>query len=74
MKVYPNPASTAVTLEGARGCALTLVDAVGQTVWSLREAGMKEVVPLAGLAPGVYTLVASNNETGERTCRMVEKR
>ena len=74
VKVYPNPATTQLTVEGARDCALTLVDAVGQVVWSLREAGMKEVVPLAGLAPGVYTLVAVNAETGERTCRMVEKR
>ncbi len=72
--LYPNPASTQLTVEGARGCALTLVDAVGQTVWSLREAGMKQVVPLEGLAPGVYTLVAANAVTGERTCRMVEKR
>ncbi len=72
--LYPNPASTSVTLEGARGCALTLVDAVGQTVWSLPEAGMKQVVPLEGLLPGVYTLVAANAVTGERTCRMVEKR
>ena len=72
--LYPNPASTSVTLEGARGCALTLVDAVGQAVWSLREAGMKETIPLTGLAPGVYTLVAMNSVTGERVVRMVEKR
>ena len=72
--LYPNPASTSVTVEGARGCALTLVDAVGQTVWSLREAGMKQVVPLEGLAPGIYTLAAVNAVTGERVVRMVEKR
>ena len=71
VKVYPNPATTQLTLEGARGCALTLVDAVGQAVWSLREAGMKETIPLTGLAPGVYTLVAMNSETGERVVRMV---
>ena len=74
VKVYPNPATTQLTVEGARGCALTLVDAVGQTVWSLPEAGMKQVVPLASLAPGIYTLAAVNAVTGERTCRMVEKR
>ena len=72
--LYPNPASTQLTVEGARGCALTLVDAVGQTVWSLPEAGLKQVVPLAGLTPGIYTLAAVNAVTGERTCRMVEKR
>jgi Secretion system C-terminal sorting domain len=71
MKVYPNPATSQLTVEGARGCALTLVDAVGQAVWSLREAGMKETIPLTGLAPGVYTLVAMNAETGERVVRMV---
>ena len=74
VKVYPNPATTQLTVEGARGCGLTLVDAVGQAVWSLREAGMKETIPLTGLAPGVYTLVAVNAETGERVVRMVELR
>jgi Secretion system C-terminal sorting domain len=72
--LYPNPASTSVTLEGARGCALTLTNALGQVVYTLSEAGMKEAIPLTGLAPGVYTLVASNNVTGERVVRMVEKR
>jgi hypothetical protein len=69
--LYPNPASTSVTLEGARGCGLTLTNALGQVVYTLSEAGMKETIPLTGLAPGVYTLVAMNSVTGERVVRMV---
>ena len=72
--LYPNPSTTQLTVEGARGCSLTLTNALGQVVYTLAEAGLKQLVPLAGLAPGVYTLVAVNAVTGERTCRMVEKR
>ena len=72
--LYPNPATTQLTVEGARGCSLMLTNALGQVVYTLAEAGLKQVVPLASLAPGIYTLAAVNAVTGERTCRMVEKR
>jgi Secretion system C-terminal sorting domain len=72
--LYPNPATNIITVEGARGCTLTLTNTIGQVVYTLLDAGMKQMVPLAGLTPGVYTLAATNAVTGERVVRMVEKR
>ncbi|MDB5234423.1 MAG: hypothetical protein JWR44_1416, partial [Hymenobacter sp.] len=65
--VYPNPAHSSATLllpvalRGNQATAVSLVDNVGRTVLSRTlAAGASETLelPLAGLAPGIYSVLA----------------
>ena len=65
LRVFPNPASSAVTVQvpggpSATSATLTLTDALGRPVRTataaLPAAGLRYPLPLAGLAPGVYAL------------------
>ena len=61
VQVYPNPARTTATVvapAGLRLVAAVLLDALGRTCWAgpLPTPPGRAEVPVAGLAPGLYTL------------------
>jgi len=66
LSVYPNPASTVVTVKGGTGIqSLKLLDQLGRTVWADDKVNaLQTEVPVGVLAPGIYYLLAtfSNSE------------
>ena len=66
--VYPNPASETLTVKfsrtGNEAVSLELVSAFGQTVTSLKIPGdqLQTSIKVAGLSPGLYTLVVTRND------------
>ncbi|MEO6831094.1 MAG: T9SS type A sorting domain-containing protein [Chitinophagaceae bacterium] len=65
VSIYPNPAATYFTVEGANGATITLSNAVGQVVKNFSLTTDKEVLDISGLAAGVYVLQLTD-KTGNR--------
>ncbi len=71
LRLYPNPASDEITIEGANDCEVVIYDVVGRQVMRSEErertaAGEKAVINVSQLQRGLYTLQAQNKNSGER--------
>ncbi|MEO6831092.1 MAG: T9SS type A sorting domain-containing protein [Chitinophagaceae bacterium] len=62
VSIYPNPAATYFTVEGASGATITVSNAVGQVVKNFSLTTDKEVLDISGLAAGVYVLQLRDKE------------
>ncbi|MEO6831038.1 MAG: T9SS type A sorting domain-containing protein [Chitinophagaceae bacterium] len=65
VSIYPNPAATYFTVEGASGATITLSNAVGQMVKNFILTTDKEMLDISELAAGVYVLQL-RDRTGNR--------
>ena len=69
-KLYPNPASTSVTIEGANMSEITIYNTLGQVVKNLDNNDKTTVViPLKDFTKGVYVISVKDSlgKTGRRT-------
>ncbi|MBT9393248.1 T9SS type A sorting domain-containing protein [Hymenobacter sp. NST-14] len=66
LRLYPNPATTRVTVEAPRPVRLTLLDLTGRLVHAETAAARTHELRLAGLSAGVY-LLRCRALTGEIT-------
>jgi hypothetical protein len=73
VQVYPNPASSNITITHAAGSRVIMYDAVGQEVFSAIIYTNKEVENIQSLAPGVYTLQVVDMDTGYKITKKVVK-
>ena len=64
IKVYPNPASTSLTIESNPGITgnIELFDLIGNLLKSKNSEGEKNIMDISTFGPGIY-FVKANNET-----------
>ncbi|MBS1616299.1 MAG: T9SS type A sorting domain-containing protein [Bacteroidetes bacterium] len=65
-RIYPNPASEAITVEGAQGAKLKLYNMLGQQMGSFHINAARQMIPIENLPDGIYTLriTDANRHTG----------
>ena len=80
LRVYPNPATNEVTVEGAKGCEVAFYDVVGRKIACLpdRQASYftmtnKEVVDISKLPNGVYFVKITDALAGDSITRRLLK-
>ena len=56
VKVYPNPASSQLTVECADAQHISVVTTLGQVVYQTQATGAKTTLPLEGLPAGIYMI------------------
>ena len=66
LRFYPNPATGALTIEGAKNCEVVFYDVVGQRVASYLAMTSKEMINIEKLANGVYFVEVVDKGTGEK--------
>ena len=72
VQIYPNPASTELTIEHANGAEVVIYDVVGRAVKRVQINGERQVMDISILANGVYVLQISKD--GEkRNVRVVKE-
>ena len=72
VKVYPNPASNYVMVEGAEGASATLINSIGQPVQRIFIRSAKQRVDMSGLPSGVYLLILEAKD-GQRGAVRISK-
>lgn len=72
--IYPNPASTVVTINFLSDATRTIsvLNALGQTVASTTSNGTAMALPVGDLPSGVYTLVSYDGENRMHSCFVKE--
>ena len=73
LMVYPNPATSALTVEGAKGCEVVFFDVVGRKIASYFTMTNKEVVDISKLHCGVYLVQVTDESTGARAVKTLLK-
>ncbi|MEO6832990.1 MAG: T9SS type A sorting domain-containing protein, partial [Chitinophagaceae bacterium] len=73
VSLYPNPAVTYFTVEGASGATVTLSNAVGQVVKNFSLTTDKEVLDISELAAGVYVLQLTDKEGNRGVMQLVKQ-
>ena len=71
VQVYPNPATTQLTIEEAMGLEVSVFDVVGSEVLHGVISSDKEVLDISRFARGIYLLHLSDALTRERVVRRV---
>ena len=71
LQLYPNPATTQLTIEEARGLEVSVFDVVGSEVLHGVISSDKEVLDISRFARGIYLLQLSDGVTRERVVRRV---
>jgi sugar lactone lactonase YvrE len=73
VRVYPNPASDVLYIEGAGSeAAITICNQVGQVVYSVQKAAPNTTLPLRNLPPGMY-MVRVTDSGGNATVHKISK-
>ncbi len=70
---HPNPVSSEVTVEGAKGCEVLFYDVIGRRVLKSVCEEHRAVIDVSGLANGIYMMQFTNPATGERTTQKLIK-
>ncbi len=70
---HPNPASSEVTVEGAKGCEVLFYDVIGRRVLKSVCEEHRALIDVSGLANGIYLMQFTNPATGERTTQKLIK-
>jgi hypothetical protein len=70
--IYPNPASTELTVEHANGSELVVYDVVGREVKRAQITREREVMDVSGLVSGVY-VVQISKDGEKRNVRVVKE-
>ncbi len=56
IKIFPNPATNELTIEGAEGSDVSIYNTIGQSFHKLRVIKNKEVIDVRSLVPGMYII------------------
>ena len=70
---YPNPATSLLTVEGAKGSTVSFFDIVGREVFNTAISCDKEGVDISGLESGVYFVHVVDGVSGYSVVRKVVK-
>jgi hypothetical protein len=73
VSVYPNPATTQVTIEGAKNCEAVFYDVVGREIVHHTVTIDKATLDISTLQKGTYLLEVIDRVTGEKAIRKVLK-
>ncbi|MEO6832799.1 MAG: T9SS type A sorting domain-containing protein [Chitinophagaceae bacterium] len=73
VSIYPNPATTYFTVEGASGATISLSNAVGQVVKNFSLTTDKEVLDISDLAAGVYVLQLTDKEGNRGVMQLLKE-
>ena len=73
VRVYPNPATDAVVVEGAAGAKLELLNALGQQAGSFSIQQAKQVISLRELPAGIYLLQITDEKGNRGTLRIAKQ-
>ena len=73
VSLYPNPATSLLTVEGANGCNISVFDVVGREVLHLPLASNNQVLDISGLESGVYFVHVVDAVSGYSVVRKVVK-
>ena len=75
MRVWPNPATDVVHVEGAASCEVAVYDMLGQLckVYYHGSTGLTTTFNTTQLPKGVYSMVITDPVSGERVVRKVAK-
>jgi len=73
VRVYPNPATDAVVVEGAAGAKLELINALGQQAGSFSVQQAKQVISLRNLPAGIYLLQITDEKGNRGTLRIAKQ-
>lgn len=74
VRVFPNPASTVITIEGLQaGGSAAVYSLTGQQVLQLGISSNRQVVDLSSLAAGTYSLVLTGADGARGTVRLVRQ-
>jgi hypothetical protein len=73
LTAYPVPATDALTVRMAtpEHATLTLLDITGRSVRTQAATGLQSTLPVAGLAPGIYTLQVTSETKGSASLRVI---
>ena len=72
IKMYPNPTSNELTIEGAEGYELSIYNITGQFFDKLRMTKNKETINIASLVPAMY-IIQIVSPSGEKQVRKFVK-
>ena len=65
VNVFPNPASTAITVENVAGAQISVFNIAGQEVLSVEAANANETLNVSALPEGMYIVrVVNGTEVG----------
>jgi len=67
--IYPNPAATQITIDGAASCTLSLFDVVGTKVYEIAALSPRHTLDVSALPKGLYFIHLYQPSTGERMVR-----
>ena len=74
VRVFPNPASSVVTIEGLEaGGGATIYSLTGQQVMQVTISSSRQVVDLTSLPAGTYSLVLAGRDGARGTVRLVRQ-
>ncbi len=71
INVYPNPTKSGVTVTGAKGFDLSVVEPSGRVCKQIKVDADKVKIDLSALAPGVYEMIYTQQETSLRIVKRV---
>ena len=67
--IYPNPAATQITIDGAASCTLSLFDVVGTKVYEIAALSPRHTLDVSAMPKGLYFIHLYQPSTGERMVR-----
>ncbi|SNC76025.1 Por secretion system C-terminal sorting domain-containing protein [Hymenobacter gelipurpurascens] len=73
LQLFPNPATTTVSIEAPRPVRLTLLDIMGRTLRQPTTIARTHALSLTGLAPGIYLVRCETAEGEQAVKRLVVK-
>jgi hypothetical protein len=73
LQVFPNPATTTVSVEAPRPVRLTLLDIMGRTMRQQSVPARTHTLSLSGLAPGIYLIRCETAKGEQAVKRLVVK-
>ena len=73
VKIYPNPATKQITVEGVENCEIIVFDILGSDKIRLKSEKFKDVIDIGNLVNGIYFVTVVSLETGERVVKKVVK-
>ena len=73
LKLYPNPATKEITIEGAKNCTVLVSDVTGRLVASFVSMTNKEVIDISALDKGIYFVEVVDQVTHFKITRRLSK-
>ena len=69
----PNPAQNILNITNAAGAAFAVYDLTGREVLSQKIITNQQIIDISGIEIGVYMIVVTDTQTGEKVVRRVVK-